>query len=181
MKRSTPAALVEAAEQRWGRDEVIRRARLLVESRSERLAPDLLELAMLLGELSDPGWLSTGKEPGHRYWARVWAVRALLYIWDDSAGSAVMSALTDEHWRVREMAAKVAARREMGEAADALGRVLGDDVERVRIAAALALAVVGEGEHAELLERAACVGSDAQAQAVRNALERLADRLDRPL
>ncbi len=181
MKRSTPGALVAVAEQRWGCDEVIRRARLLVESRSERLAPDLLELAVVLGELSDPEWLSTGKEPGHGYWARVWAVRALLYIWDDSAASAVMRALGDEHWRVREMAAKVAGRHEMGEAADALGRMLGDDVERVRIAAVRALATVGEGEHAELLERAAGVGSETQAQAARNALERLADRLDRPL
>jgi HEAT repeat protein len=180
MKRSTPAARVEAAEQQWGCDEVIRRACLLVESRSERLAPDLLELAIVLGELSDPHWLSTGKGPGHRYWARVWAVRALLYVWNDAAGSAVHGALTDEHWRVREMAAKVAARREMGEAADALGVLLVDDVERVRLAAARALAVVGEGEHAELLERAACVGSGADVQAARDALEQLAVRLDRP-
>jgi hypothetical protein len=56
---------------------------------------------------------------------------------------------------------------------------LGD--EHVRVAAVRALAVVGEGEHAELLERAAGVGSEAQAQAARNAQERLAGRLDRPL
>lgn len=180
MTRSTPAARVEAAEQRWGRDEVIRRARLLVESGDDCLAPDLLDLAMMLGELADPQWLSTGKKPGHRYWARVWAVRAFLYVWSDVAAPAVMRALTDDQWRVREMAAKVAARREMGEAADALGRLLMDDVERVRIAAAGALGVVGEGEHAELLKRAADVDSQGQARAARNALERLADRLDRP-
>jgi len=180
MVRSTPVALVQDAAQRWGHDEVVRRARLVIENRDDRLPPDLLELAMLLGELSDAEWLSTGRAPGHRYWARVWAMRALLYVWNDSATSAVQHGLTDEQWRVREMAAKVAARREVGEVADELGRLLGDAVERVRMAAARALAVVGEGEHAELLERAA-LGDDACAHTARRSLERLARRLDRPL
>src|ERR1700683_3848457 len=34
-----------------------------------------------------------------RYFLRVWAARALLYAWDDSAQPAVLAALADESWR----------------------------------------------------------------------------------
>jgi hypothetical protein len=46
-----------------------------------------------------------------RYFLRAWAARALLHAWDDSAQGAVLAALAGESWRVREMAAKVVARR----------------------------------------------------------------------
>ncbi|HEY2578471.1 MAG TPA: hypothetical protein VGI74_19390, partial [Streptosporangiaceae bacterium] len=46
---------------------------------------------------------------GQQYWLRVWAMRALLYAWNDSARPWVCDGLGDEAWRVREMAAKVAA------------------------------------------------------------------------
>src|ERR1700683_169169 len=36
-----------------------------------------------------------------RYFLRVWAARALLYAWDDSARDAVLAALCDDAWRVR--------------------------------------------------------------------------------
>ena len=78
-----------------------------------------------------------------RYWLRVWAARALLYAWDDSAQDAVLTALADEAWRVREMAAKVVARRQLGEAVPAVARLQHDDpVPRVRAAAARATAVL---------------------------------------
>jgi len=51
-----------------------------------------------------------------RYFLRVWAARALLYAWNASAQDAVLTALADESWRVREMAAKVVARRKIGDA-----------------------------------------------------------------
>ena len=57
---------------------------------------------------------------GQRYWLRVWAMRALLYVWEDTARNVVLSGLADEAWRVREMAAKVSARRQLGEALTAL-------------------------------------------------------------
>jgi hypothetical protein len=41
-----------------------------------------------------------------------------LYVWTDAAASAVVEALTHEAWRVREMAAKVVAAREIGSAAN---------------------------------------------------------------
>lgn len=82
------------------------------------------------------------------YWAPTWAARGLLYAWDDAAAPAVVSALTHEAWRVREMAAKVVAAREIAPAADAIAALAEDPVARVRAAAARALGVVGEAEHA---------------------------------
>ena len=76
---------------------------------------------------------------------RVWAARALLYAWDDGAESlrdAVLAALSDESWRVREMAAKVVARREIGEGLTAVAALQQDPVPRVRAAAARATAIL---------------------------------------
>jgi hypothetical protein len=70
-----------------------------------------------------------------RYFLRVWAARALLYAWDDSAQAAVLTALDDEAWRVREMAAKVIAKRRLGDALPALAALQSDPVPRVRAAA----------------------------------------------
>lgn len=138
-----------------------------------------LELAMILGGLTDPDWLAGGKPPGHAYWARVWGARALLYVWAEGAESSVVAALGDEHWRVREMAAKVIAAREVGEAADALAALGVDDVPRVRAAAARALATVGEAEHAAVLHELADDPEPLVARAARSALTALAGRLDR--
>jgi HEAT repeat protein len=80
-----------------------------------------------------------------RYFLRVWAARALLYAWDDAAPglqAAVLAALADESWRVREMAAKLVARRELGEGLTAVAGLQQDPVPRVRAAAARATAVL---------------------------------------
>jgi hypothetical protein len=83
-----------------------------------------------------PEWLA--KEVNH-YWPRVWAARALLYAWHPDAAPAVVAALADEAWRVREMSAKVAGRRKLADAADPLSDLDSDPVERVRVAALRAL------------------------------------------
>jgi len=84
-----------------------------------------------------------------RYFLRAWAARALLYAWDDSAQPAVLSALADESWRVREMAAKVVAKRKIGDALSIVAGMGTDPVPRVRAAAARATAILtavkGEG------------------------------------
>jgi HEAT repeat protein len=80
-----------------------------------------------------------------RYFLRVWAARALLYAWDDGTPglhNAVLAALADESWRVREMAAKVVARREIGEGLTAVAGLQNDPVPRVRAAAARATAML---------------------------------------
>ncbi len=79
--------------------------------------------------------------PGQRYWLRVWGARGLLWApWGAGAATgAIIEALADEHWRVREMAAKVVARHRVDEAQPAVARLLTDDVERVRVAASRAV------------------------------------------
>jgi len=141
---------------------------------------DLLDLAMELGSIADRDWMAGGKPPGHAYWARVWAARALRYVWSSRATDAVARALGDEAWRVREMAARVVADRELAEAVPQLVACAADDVPRVRAAAVRALAAVGEGEHIELIAELLDDPEEPVAAAARAALERLGRRLDRP-
>jgi HEAT repeat protein len=83
-------------------------------------------------------WVRTGESSGPPYWLRVWAARGLLYAWDDSARAAVLRALDDKAWRVRDMALKVVARRGIQEAADQVERLRDDPSARVRASAARA-------------------------------------------
>ena len=115
------------------------------------------------------------------YWPRVWAARALRYAWHDGPGvhAAVVSALADPAWRVRETAAALTRVHELGEAAGALRGLLDDEVPRVRIAAARALAVVGE--HDDLAALATTDEPDASVRRAQDVARRhLAERLDVP-
>lgn len=99
------------------------------------------DLLWVLGGDSAPGVLA-GREGGpDGYWPRTWALRAFLYVWDPEAEHAVVAACSDEHWRVREMAAKVvAARKPTSDASlEAMEELLGDPNPRVQTAAARAL------------------------------------------
>jgi hypothetical protein len=70
------------------------------------------------------------------YWTRSWAARSLAG--DKDAGTWLIAALEDSHWRVRMTVAQSLGR--LGIAAkDKLTTLLEDDHERVRDAAALAL------------------------------------------
>jgi hypothetical protein len=79
---------------------------------------------------------------GQQYWLRVWAMRALLYAWDDTARPAVLAGLADPSWRVREMAARVIARRQLGEALAGVAELRNDPVPRVRAAGARVLTIL---------------------------------------
>jgi HEAT repeat protein len=81
-------------------------------------------------------------EPVSQYWLRVWAARGLLWAWDATATPALVKALTDEHWRVREMAAKVVARNRVGAAFDAVQALCDDPIPRVARAAERAVRVL---------------------------------------
>ncbi len=120
-------------------------------------------------------------ERGQDYWARVWAARGLLYVWVPQAVPAIVDALSDPAWRVREMAAKVVRLREIGEAADALQDLVTDDVPRVRAAAVRALGAVGEGEHAEAVRDAFDDAQPSVRRAADLSLAELRRRLDRDL
>jgi hypothetical protein len=76
------------------------------------------------------------------YWPRVGATRGLLYAWDDTAAGAVIAATGDSAWRVREMAAKVIARRCIGDALNAVAALRVDPVERVRAAGERAVEIL---------------------------------------
>jgi hypothetical protein len=84
------------------------------------------------------------------YWPEVWGARALLTVWDDSASDAVAAALTNQAWRVREMAARVVGARSLA-LAGTLRAMLTDEVARVRAASARALGEVGEASDVELV------------------------------
>jgi len=68
----------------------------------------------------------------------------LLYAWNDEAVPAVLFALRDEAWRVREMAAKVVARRHLDEALGLVADLQEDENARVRAAASRALATLAK-------------------------------------
>ncbi len=74
----------------------------------------------------------------NRYWLRVWGTRGLLWAWPtpaDRATDAIRKALTDPHWRVREMAAKVVARHGLGDLLEAVASLRADATPRVQVAA----------------------------------------------
>ena len=114
------------------------------------------------------------------HWPRVWAARALRYVWLAYAERPLVGALQDPAWRVQEMAAKVAALRELGSAAERLAPLVGSPVSRVRVAAVRALGVVGEYEHAQLLREVHDTDPAVQV-ATDGALRALRLRLDRPV
>ena len=96
--------------------------------------------AALVKSLGGPeaDWYLTAG-PQHRYWLRVWGARGLLWAWDDAAAPAIIAALGDDAWRVREMAAKVVGRHLIDDALPTLHRLQDDPVARVRVAASRAL------------------------------------------
>ena len=85
-------------------------------------------------------WVFTGEAPGPDYWLRVWAVRGLLWAWDDAALTSIVTALSDDAWRVREMALRVVAKHRLSDAATAVASLRDDPNSRVASAASRTLA-----------------------------------------
>ncbi|WP_366558494.1 HEAT repeat domain-containing protein [uncultured Nocardioides sp.] len=129
-----PRQSVESLSAELGRDVVIKACVALLDGRDVD--------GHIIHALGGPParWAVVGGEPGPDYWLRVWALRGLLWLWDDAATSPVVGALTDEAWRVREMAAKVAARHRIDDAFDVMLTLREDPHARVRAAAARAVA-----------------------------------------
>jgi len=115
--------------------------RRLLEGRSG--AVDDALVAALGGKAAE--YVLAGHEGGKTgYWPRVWAARGLIHAWDDSATAAIIHAIRDSSWRVREMAARVVARHHVQEAHQAMTELRGDEIPRVRAAAGKALANMNE-------------------------------------
>lgn len=81
------------------------------------------------------------------HWPRMWAARAFQYVWTDYAEDGVVTALGDPHRRVREMAAKIVALRELDTAGHALLSLVHDPEPRVQVAALRAATVIGKKKH----------------------------------
>ncbi|MHA3684942.1 HEAT repeat domain-containing protein [Leucobacter sp. HY1908] len=136
----SPKLRMEVAVKYYGEAEVIDRALSLMDGNNE--GEDFL---LFVGGEHAQGILDGAPV---LYWPELWGLRALLYVWHDKATPAVVNALHNTAWRVREMAARVIAARELP-AATELTELLGDDTPRVRIAAARALGAVGKLDNVE--------------------------------
>jgi HEAT repeat protein len=138
----SPRESIERECSRRGRDEVVAGCVALLEGHAAD--PDLVHA------LGGPaaGWVLGAGSDDSGYWCRVWAARGLLWEWDDVALPAVVAALGDEVWRVREMALKVVARHRLEDALTDVAKMQDDPVQRVRAAARRALARLSGGEGA---------------------------------
>ena len=169
-----PSVLVGLAVERWGEPGFVTRCVALYRTLSWDDEPELMSY---VGGRRGPRFVEfgLGKEA---YWLRVWSLRAMLYAWHPSGTPIVVDGLTEEHWRVREMAGKVAALRELGAASEAVAGLLDDSVPRVRAVAARAAGVVGEAEHAPALRALLEDPEPSVRGQAERALRRLSERLD---
>jgi HEAT repeat protein len=135
----TPRRNIEALVDELGRADVVRNCIGLLAGRE-------VDGAIILALGGPPArWAVDGGASGPDYWLRVWALRGLLWVWSDDATSAVVGAMSDDSWRVREMAAKVAARHLVDDALAQLIELRDDPVPRVRIAATGAIKNLAAG------------------------------------
>ncbi|MBB6629735.1 HEAT repeat domain-containing protein [Nocardioides sp. KIGAM211] len=135
----TPRQSVEEECARRGKDEVVAGCIAL-------LRGDDGDGALIFALGGPPArWAVEGGEPGPPYWLRVWALRGLLWAWDDDALPAVETALNDEAWRVREMALKVVARHRLEDLIDPVVAMREDESARVRAAVSRAETCLARG------------------------------------
>lgn len=129
----TPRQSVEQECARRGKGEVVSGCIAL-------LGGDDVDAELILALGGPPArWVVTGGPPGPPYWLRVWALRGLLWAWDDVALESVEAALHDDAWRAREMALKVVARHQLEDLLGPVADLQDDPVARVRAAASRAL------------------------------------------
>ncbi|MFL6142463.1 MAG: HEAT repeat domain-containing protein [Labedaea sp.] len=134
----TPRQRIEAECRRRGRPALVAGCVRLIRGDES----DIGLIAVLGGDTAN--WYLGGGHPDQRYWSRVWAARGLLWVWDTAGLDALLLALRDPAWRVREMAAKVVARHLVGDALPMVAALREDPVPRVRAAAVRAVARLTE-------------------------------------
>jgi hypothetical protein len=134
-----PSVLVGLAVERWGPRGLMDRCVRLYREMDWGDEPELMSY---LAGAAGPRWVELGFGT-QAYYVRTWALRAMLYAWDESASATVIDALEDGHWRPREMALKVVAKRLVDGDVDAVARLQDDPVPRVQAAARRALERLG--------------------------------------
>jgi len=130
-----PSVLIGLAVERWGSRGLMDRCGRLYREMDWGDEPELMSF---VAGAAGPRWVELGFGT-QSYFVRTWALRAMLYAWDESASTTVIDALEDEHWRPREMALKVVAKRLIDGDVDAVARLQDDPVPRVQAAASRAL------------------------------------------
>lgn len=129
----TPRQSIEEECTSRGKDEVVRGCIELLGGRD-------VDAGLILALGGPPArWAVTGEPSGSAYWLRVWALRGLLWAWDDVALPSVEAALHDDAWRVREMALRVVGRHRLEGTVAAVADLQDDPSARVRAAASRAL------------------------------------------
>ncbi|MGV8884670.1 MAG: HEAT repeat domain-containing protein [Microbacteriaceae bacterium] len=141
---ASPADRIALAVTTLGEEEVVDRAKALLAGLN---AGD--EFLLWVGGKHAQGILD-GAPP--LYWPEVWAARALLHVWNDTAAPGIEAGLSNQAWRVREMCARVSLMRSLP-VAEALRPLLTDDTARVRAQAARALAEIGDVSDADSLTK----------------------------
>jgi hypothetical protein len=131
-----PSVLVGLAVERWGPRGLMDRCARLYREMDWGDEPELMSF---LAGRAGLRWVELGFGT-QDYFVRTWALRAMLYAWHESASTTVIDALQDEHWRPREIALKVVAKRLADGDVDAVARLQDDPVPRVQAAARRALA-----------------------------------------
>lgn len=168
----SPSRRVEIAVERFGERDVVERAVALLAGANVGE-----EFLLFVGGKHAQGLLDGAPA---LYWPELWGARALLTAWSPSAEPAVVAGLTNQAWRVREMCARVVAKRQLA-AIEPLTALLGDEVARVRAAAALAFGVVGDYEQGAAVRRLLDDPEIEVRRAAGEALRQRSVRLGRPI
>ncbi|WP_411698978.1 HEAT repeat domain-containing protein [Conyzicola sp.] len=138
----SPAERIAKVVAELGEDDVIARATALIAGLNAGE-----EFLLAVGGRHAQGILD-GAPP--LYWREVLGALTFLYVWNDSATPAVLAGLGNQAWRVREMSAKVVARRELAYPAE-VAVLATDEVARVRAQAARALGEIGTADQIDVL------------------------------
>ena len=126
-----PRRLVSRACDRYGRVAIVQWCiRLLTGEPAQDSDPDIT-------------WLG-GQHGWDAMWQRVWAARALSYIYLPEAAAAITAGLGDESWRVQEMACNVVGAQGLIHLRGETERLVDHETERVSRAATRALALLDE-------------------------------------
>jgi hypothetical protein len=128
----TPRQSIERECARRGRDALVDGCIALLAGRGSEVDDGLI---MALAGPTGHRVLTGESRADGAMWKRVWATRGLLWAWEPRATTALGIGLTDDAWRVREMAAKVARRHLVGDLIPRLTALHNDPVRRVRLVA----------------------------------------------
>lgn len=136
------------------------------------------------GDAADPDiTLLGGMEALEDWMARVWAAQVLLHRWHHAAEPAVAQGLEDEVWQVRTVCLEVAALRKLTALEPHVSHMVDDPAPQVRSSAAQTLGELGSVNSSDtvtVLGEAVMSPDSVVADAAERALERLAERFDRP-